>query len=262
MKKNNIKETLNEGKVIINGWLSIPNSFSAELMANEDWDSLTLDLQHGLIDYSSSISMLQAISSSSKTPLARVPWNEPGIIMKMLDLGVLGIICPMINSKKECQEFVSYCKYPPLGNRSFGPMRAQLNYGLDYSSNANDEILSIAMIETKQAVENLEEILSTKGLDGIYVGPSDLSFSYTNKPSFDIKNSPVFEKIKFIVDQAKKNKIFAGIHVGSSNYALDMISIGYQFISFLNEAKIMSAGIKKFIGEIKGVKKETSESVY
>jgi len=262
MKKNNIKKILNQGGTIINGWLSVPNSFLAEVMAKEDWDSLTLDLQHGLIDYSSSIAMLQSISNVSKPSLVRVPWNEPGIIMKMLDLGVFGVICPMINSKEECDKFISYCKYPPKGQRSFGPMRAQLNLGLDYYKNANKEILSIAMIETKEAVENLDDILSTKGLDGIYVGPADLNFSYTNEPNFDIEDNPVFEKIKYIANQSKKNNIFAGIHVGSSKYALKMIDLGYQFISVLNESKIMSEGAKNIISQIKGNKKETSKSVY
>ena len=117
---------LTDKKFILNGWLSIPNSFTAEAMSKMGWDSLTIDLQHGQNDYSTSISMLQAMSNSNIVPFARVPWNDPGIIMKMLDLGVLGIIAPMINNKKECENFVSYCNYPPIGQRSFGPMRAQL----------------------------------------------------------------------------------------------------------------------------------------
>ena len=128
-------------KKIINGWLSIPNSFTAEAMSKMGWDSITIDLQHGQNDYSSSISMMQAINKSDVIPFARVPWNEPGIIMRMLDLGIIGIIAPMINSKKECEDFVSYCNYPPLGQRSFGPMRAQLVYGSDYYQNANENII-------------------------------------------------------------------------------------------------------------------------
>ena len=141
----NIKnKILNEKKILINGWLSIPNSFTAEAMSKMGWDSITIDMQHGLNDYSSSISMLQAISHKEVFPFVRVPWSEPGIIMKMLDLGALGIISPMINNKKECENFVSYCNYPPIGERSFGPMRAQLVYGSDYFSKANENILSFA----------------------------------------------------------------------------------------------------------------------
>ena len=101
-----------KNQAIINGWLSIPNSFTAEAMSQMGWDSITIDMQHGQNDYSTSLSILQAIHSSDAIPFARVQWNEPGIIMKMLDLGVLGIIAPMINTKKECEDFVSYCKYP------------------------------------------------------------------------------------------------------------------------------------------------------
>ena len=134
MIKNKLLELI-KNKYILNGWLSIPNSFTAESMAKMGWDTITIDLQHGLNDFSTSIAMLQAISNSSTIPFARVPWNEPGIIMKMLDAGTCGIIAPMINNKEECEKFVSYCKYPPLGQRSFGPMRAQLVYGNDYFSN-------------------------------------------------------------------------------------------------------------------------------
>ena len=165
MKKNQVLEIWKQNKVCLNGWLSIPNSFTAEGMSKIGWDSLTIDMQHGHHDYSTSIHLIQAISNNT-IPLARVPWNEPGIIMKMLDLGILGIIAPMINTKKQCEDFVSYCNYPPLGNRSFGPMRAQLNHGMDYYENANKNIISMAMIETKEAVENVDEILSVPNLTG------------------------------------------------------------------------------------------------
>ena len=115
----------------INGWLSIPNSITAEAMSKLGGDSLTIDLQHGLNDYSTSLPMLQAMSTSNTVPFARVPWNEPGIIMKMLDAGVYGIIAPMINTKEDCEKFVSYCMYPPLGQRSYGPTRALMYAGED-----------------------------------------------------------------------------------------------------------------------------------
>ena len=187
MRKNNVKEIWKNGKAVINGWLAIPNSFSAEIMSHENWDSLTIDIQHGLNDYSTSISMLQAISTTEKVPLARVPWNEPGIIMKMLDAGTYGIICPMINTKEECEKFVKACRYAPQGYRSVGPLRASIYGGQDYIQNANNEILTMAMIESKEAVKNLDEILSVKGLDAIYIGPADLgSVHYKADPNAKI----------------------------------------------------------------------------
>ena len=200
---NKLIKIWNENKSAINAWLSIPNSFTAEAFGKMGWDSVTIDMQHGQNDYISAIPMVQAISNSNAVPMARVPWNEPGIIMKMLDLGVLGIISPMINSKEDCERFVSYCYYPPIGQRSFGPMRAQVAYGSEYYQHANKNIVSLAMIETKEAVENLDSILSVPGLTGIYIGPADMSSSYGMKPKFDVKEDPVFSKIKLI---AKKNK--------------------------------------------------------
>ena len=147
---NKLFEIWKNDKPVINSWLSIPNSFTAEAFGKMGWDSVTIDMQHGQNDYISAIPMVQAISNSNAVPMARVPWNEPGIIMKMLDLGVLGIIAPMINTKEDCEKFVSYCYYPPIGQRSFGPMRAQLVHGSDYYNNANKNIASLAMIETKR----------------------------------------------------------------------------------------------------------------
>ena len=169
------------------------------------WDSLTIDLQHGINDYSTSISMLQAIANSPTIPFARVPWNEPGIIMKMLDAGTCGIIAPMINNKEDCERFVSYCYYPPFGQRSFGPIRAQLVYGSDYIQSANSQIITLAMIETKEAVDNLDEILSVENLNGVYIGPADMSLAYGLKPQFDVKEDPVFSNIKLIVNKAKEH---------------------------------------------------------
>ena len=185
MRKNKLKKIFAEGKAAINGWLQIPNSFSAEVMAHQGWDSLTIDMQHGVVDYSNALEMLQAISTTDVVPLARVNWNEPGQIMKILDAGCYGIICPMVSNKDEAENFVKACLYPPKGYRSFGPIRGLLYGGSDYAKESNDEILKFAMIETKEALENLDSIMSTKGLSGIYIGPADLSLAVGEEPSFD-----------------------------------------------------------------------------
>ena len=263
MFKNKILEKIKSNQPVINGWLSIPNSFTAEAMSKMGWDSLTIDMQHGQNDYSATLSMLQAISTTDTTPLARVPWNEPGIIMKMLDLGVLGIIAPMINSKKECENFVSYCSYPPKGQRSFGPMRAQLIYGSDYFENANSNIISLAMIETKEAVDNIDEILSVPGLTGVYIGPADMSSAYGLKPQFDVKSDPVFSNIKMIVNKAKKYGKVAGIHNGSTSYAKEMIGLGYQFVTISSDFRSMSAQAQSIIDDMKNIiKEDSSNSAY
>ena len=262
MFKNSVLNIWKEGKPVINGWLTIPNSFTAEAMAKMEWDSLTIDMQHGLNDYSSSISMLQAISNSSTVPFARVPWNEPGIIMKMLDAGTCGIIAPMINNKEECERFVSYCRYPPLGQRSFGPMRAQLVYGSDYFNNANSQIVTLAMIETQEAVNSLDEILSVKNLNGVYIGPADMSIAYGLEPKFDVKEDPVFSNIKLIVKKAKEYGKIAGIHNGTTQYAKEMIALGYQFITISSDYRGMTLFNQKIVKEMKEIEKDQESSTY
>ena len=145
-----------QNRYAINGWLAIPNGFSAEVMANQGWDTLTVDMQHGVIDYAQMVPMLQAISTTATVPIVRVPWLEPGIVMKSLDAGAYGIICPMVNTREDAQRLVSYTHYAPRGSRSFGPVRASLYGGSDYATKANDTIVVFAMIETKQALDNLD----------------------------------------------------------------------------------------------------------
>ena len=257
---NKLVELRKSNKPIINAWLSIPNSFIAEAYSKMGWDAITIDMQHGQNDYSSSIPMIQALSESEAVPMVRVPWNEPGIIMKMLDLGVMGIICPMINNKKDCEEFVSYCYYPPNGQRSFGPMRAQMLHGIDYYKKANNNILSFAMIETKEAVENLDEILSVPNLSGVYIGPADMSSSYGLPPKFDVKEDPVFSNIKLIAHKAKKYNKIAGIHNGSTDYAKEMISIGYNLVTILSDFRVLNSSSQEIIDVMKNKKNDKSGS--
>ncbi len=257
---NNLIDIWKSGKPVINAWLSIPNSFTAEAFGKMGWDSITIDLQHGQNDYQSSISMLQALSSSSSVPMVRVPWNEPGIIMKMLDLGVMGVIAPMINTREDCEKFISYCYYPPIGQRSFGPMRAQLIHGMNYFNKANDNILSFAMIETREAVDNLDDILSVPSLTGIYIGPADMSSSYGLPPKFDVREDPVFSNIKMICDKAKKYNKIAGIHNGSTSYAKEMLNLGYKMVTILSDFRVMSSNSQKIVDEMKSQSSDKSEA--
>ena len=260
---NNLIKIWSEKKSVINAWLSIPNSFTAEAFGKMGWDSVTIDMQHGQNDYISAISMVQAISNSNAVPMVRVPWNEPGIIMKMLDLGVLGIIAPMINTKEDCEKFVSYCYYPPDGQRSFGPMRAQVAYGPDYHQHANKNIVSLAMVETKEAVENLDAILSVPNLTGIYIGPADMSSSYGLPPKFDVREDPVFSNIKMIAKKAKEKGKIAGIHNGSVKYMKEMIEYGFQFTTLLSDFRMMTSHAESLLKELKDVdNKSDNTSAY
>ena len=259
MRENKIKKMMNEGKPVINGWLQIPSTVSAEAMAHQGWDSLTIDMQHGLVDYSNALPMLQTISSTNVTPLARVNWNEPGQIMKILDAGCYGVICPMVSNKEEAEKFVQACMYPPQGYRSFGPIRGLIYGGSDYAKHANQEMLKFAMIETKEALDKLDEIMSVRGIDGIYIGPADLSLAIGEEPSFDKpEGDKVYETIMKILEHAKKNNIIAGIHNMKADYADKMIKKGFQLVTVGSDQRFMSGGAKEAVGKFKDIKsKET-----
>src|SRR6266566_2095871 len=234
LRENKLRTLWKNGGVAVNGWLGIPSSASAESMARCGWVSVVVDLQHGLVDYTDAVPMLQAISQTDATPMARAPWNMPDIIMKLLDAGAYGIVCPMINTPAECEEFIQNCRYAPRGRRSFGPIRAAMYGGADYWKYANETILTIAMIETQQAMDNLDAILKTDGLDAVYVGPSDLGLSLGHQPMADPTAPKVMDAIKFIINTAKKHKIPAGIHCGAPAWARDMIGLGYQLVTLGN----------------------------
>jgi len=260
MKKNKLKELFKAGKPIINSWLAIPSSFSAEVMSNQGWDSLTIDMQHGLIDYPNAVSMLQAISTTETTPMARVNWNEPGQIMKILDAGCYGIICPMVSNRKEAEKFIQACQYPPKGYRSFGPIRASIYGGSDYAKNADEEILKLAMIETKEALENLDEILDTPNLDGIYVGPADLSLAINEEPGFDRpENTKAYKEILRILEAAKKRNLFAGLHNGTAEYAQKMLDKGFNLVTVGSDSRYIAAGAKSDLEKLKGIKESKSK---
>ena len=236
----------------MNGWLHIPSTVTAEGMAHAGYDSLTLDLQHGLMHFDGALPLLKAISTTPVVPLARVPWNEPGIIMKMLDAGCYGVICPMVNTRAQCEAFVGACRYPPHGYRSFGPTRALLYGGADYPQNANQTVLSIAMIETAEALDNLDEILSVSGLDGIYVGPADLSQSFGGPPGADFEEGPVPEALETILQAAKTHGIVAGIHNTSVGYAQRMVEKGFSFVTINTDLAMFTSAARGLVERFRG----------
>jgi 4-hydroxy-2-oxoheptanedioate aldolase len=251
MRPNKLREKWQANEAVVNGWLAIPSNFSAETMAHQGWDSLTIDLQHGVVDYQAMVGMLQAISTTSTVPVVRVPWLEPGIIMKTLDAGAYGVICPMVNTREDAQRLVAYTHYAPRGTRSFGPVRAMLYGGADYPSAANDTIVAFAMIETAQALDNLDAIMSVEGLDAIYVGPSDLSLALGCKPSFDDVEPPVAQAIDHILERATAHDLVAGIHNGTPDVARARIEKGYRFVTVSSDARLIAAGSQQVLAQMR-----------
>ena len=247
---NKIKQLWQSGGAAVNGWLAIPNGFSAETMAQAGWDSVTVDLQHGVQDYMSMVGCFQAMQSHPVLPMVRVPWNEPGIVGKVLDAGAYGVICPMVNTVEEAQKFVSYCRYPPAGARSNGPIRAGI-YGVstNYQKTANEEILCIPMIETQQAVDNLEAILDVPGIDAVYIGPSDLGFSMGLIPILDREEPQILAIYDRIVRETAKRGIAACVHCGTAAYAKRAIGMGFKLVTISNDSGLMLTAAKAAVTE-------------
>ena len=237
---NKLKSLWQSNTATINGWLAIPSGFAAETMAQGGFDSLTVDLQHGVQDYQSMVACFQAIQSHPVLPMVRVPWNEPGIVGKVLDAGAYGVICPMINTPEEARALVSYVRYPPKGKRSNGPIRAAI-YGEagGYQKTANDEILCMPMIETQDAIDNLDAILDVPGIDAVYIGPSDLAFSRGGVPALDQETDEAMSTYQQILTATKKRGQFAGIHTAKPEYAARMIKMGFNMVTLSNDSGIM-----------------------
>ncbi|MCP5146404.1 MAG: 2,4-dihydroxyhept-2-ene-1,7-dioic acid aldolase [Gammaproteobacteria bacterium] len=251
MRENRLKTLWQSGGAAINGWLAIPNGFAAETMAQQGWDALTIDMQHGVVDYQAAVSMMTAISTTPTVPVVRVPWLEPGVLMKVLDAGAYGVICPMVNTREDAERLVAWTTYAPRGKRSFGPVRALLYGGADYPQHANDTIVRFAMIETREALENLDEIMSVEGLDAVYIGPSDLSLSLGCRPVFDDVDPPVADAIERILASAHKHGKVAGIHNGTPEAALARIAKGFQFVTVSSDARLMAAGSQQILGQMR-----------
>jgi 4-hydroxy-2-oxoheptanedioate aldolase len=252
MRKNKLRKIIKDGGTIVNGWCAIPNSYSAEVYAHCGWDSVTIDLQHGPVDFPNALTMMQAISTTDAVPLCRVPWNDAAIIMKLLDAGAYGLICPMINSREEAERFVSFGRYPPIGTRSMGPNRAVQYGGADYWQGANEEVVLLAMIETQAGLKNLESILSVKGLDGVYVGPSDLSMAMGKPPTLDPSDKGVIEAIAQIAKVVRSKGMLAGVHTDSPATAKKRFEQGYNLVTLLNDARLLAMAAGNVVKETRG----------
>ncbi len=251
MRENRLKRIWAGGGVVLNGWLHIPSTWSAEVMAHAGWESVTVDLQHGLHSIETAIQMMQAINTTDTVPLVRVNWNEPGAIMRLLDAGAYGVICPMINTRAECEAFVGACRYPPEGYRSLGPTRARVVMGADYALHANDEIITMAMVETKKALENIDAIASVPGLDGIFVGTGDLRLSLTGTMGFDSDDAVVDAALTAILAACERHGLIAGVFTASPAYARQMIERGFRFVTVKTDSMILGEYAAQIVQQTK-----------
>ena len=250
MVMNSLRDLWRAGETTLGHWASLPSSMASEALARTGVSYVCCDNQHGLIDYAASVGMIQGIISGGSNPIARAPWNEPGIIGKLLDAGAQGVIVPMVNTAGEAQAAVSACQYPPLGARSWGPAGAAPRLP-DYFVASRDQVATIVMVETAEALGNVDEIVSTPGVDAVYVGPADLSISLGLTPKNNDDSAVFVEALDTIVAACQNAGVVPGIHC---NGALTprRLEQGFRMITVSSDMVAMGVGLKVELAKARG----------
>jgi 4-hydroxy-2-oxoheptanedioate aldolase len=254
----NLREMWSDGQATLGAWLSAPTSAGAETTARVGFDYVCVDNQHGAVDYQVTVGMVQGILLGGSRPIARVPWNEPGIIGKMLDAGVEGVVVPMVNSVGEAEAVVHGSRYPPLGERSFGPVMAGMRAS-GYHTTANDTVAVIPMIETVQALRNIDDILAVPGVDAIYVGPADLSLSLGLPPGNNDDRTEFTEALLAIVAACRNAGVVPGIH-STGDLAGRRLEQGFRMITVCGDLLAMRTRMTDELAQARGASGATKPS--
>jgi 4-hydroxy-2-oxoheptanedioate aldolase len=256
-----LRDIWNNGGTTLGGWLSVPSSVTAEATARAGFDYVCIDTQHGAVEYSDVVSMIPAIELGGGRPIARAPWNEPGIIGKLLDAGAHGVIIPMVNTVEEAEAAVRACRYAPEGARSSGPTLVQMRTDRPYFEWALDNVACIPMIETVQAVENIDAILAVPGIDAIYVGPSDLSITLGLGPGNHDESSAFIDALDAISAACARADIVAGIHATGALTA-DRLDRGYRMVTVTGDVQAMKIGLGSELAQARGEQSGVESSMY
>jgi 4-hydroxy-2-oxoheptanedioate aldolase len=252
MIQNPLIELWQRNETAYTGWLNLPSSWSAEVMARAGYDALVVDMQHGLMDRTCMMAMLQAAATAGIPGLVRVSWNEPGALMQALDAGAYGVICPMIGTRAECEAFVSACRYPPRGMRSFGPTRSLVSIGADYVARAATFSLTFAQIETAAGLANVEAIAGVPGLDGLYVGPWDLSMDMGLAEPGNLLDPALLKACDTIAAAARNHGLVAGIFTGSAEDGVRMAARGFRCINIASDSSLLQRAAGEEARKAKG----------
>ncbi len=244
MRKNTVKQKIREGEASVGTWLATGSPLAAEMLAHQGFDWLTVDMEHNAIDLSQLQSLFHAIITTSTIPFVRVPWNDPQIIKRVLDIGAYGVVVPTVQSKEEAERAVGACRYPPDGYRGMGTIRGRLYGGDDYALHANEEICVILMLETIRAVERADEILSVPGIDAVFIGPNDLAASMGLPLGLDNQHPDHVAAVNSIREACERHGVPPGIHCASAAAVNQRIDEGFQWIALSSDAGFMSARAK------------------
>jgi 4-hydroxy-2-oxoheptanedioate aldolase len=219
------------GEGALAAWLLLESPAVAGIVAAAGFDAVVVDLQHGSATPDHLPQLLGAIEATPALPFVRVSWNHPAELMRALDLGARGVICPMVGSRTEAEAFVAACRYPPAGTRSYGPIRAAYGQGREQTDAGNDAVVLFAMIETSDGLANIEEIAATPGLDGLFVGPADLSLAIDLDTFADLTDPALLKTLDAILDVTDRHGLVPGIHAPSPSRATEMVARGFRFVS-------------------------------
>jgi len=246
MRRRDLRKDWAAGRATLGCMLMIPSGFSAELVASAGFDFVVVDWQHGLFGYEGMLSMVQAIGNRA-TPIVRVSWNDPSLIMRALDAGADGVIVPMVNSPAEAKAAAQACRYAPVGHRSWGPTRSALGVPSFGPQHDNDRVICAVMIETVTAVEQVEEILAVPGVDMAFVGPADLSLSRSGgleAPGQTPADRALIEKV---MAAAERNAVVLGTAVTGAEAARSFLERGFRFIAVHNDAGLLATTAREIL---------------
>ncbi len=252
MRTNALKATMKAGRTAVVGWASLGSGYAAEVLGHGGVDAVCVDLQHGPIHLDRAVEMLTALSATPAMPIARPSGNDFAEINKLLDAGAYGVIVPMIDTAEDARRVVDAVRYPPRGRRSFGPARGLLYGGSDYAAHADDELLAFAMIETPQGLANLDAIAAVEGLDGLFIGPTDLSLALGVPPSPKWREEPLRGAIARIHAAAKAHGKLSGIFCMSPEMGADMRAAGFDMVVPGNDAMLLRGAAQAWCDAIRG----------
>ena len=234
-----LKNRWRRDELTLGAWCLLPNALSAEMLAKGGFDWVLIDMQHGCMDYETAVNMIRAIDLGGVTPLVRVPWNEPGIIGRMLDAGAMGVVVPMIQDADDARRAVDACLYPPAGRRSFGPIRVGTRDGAGYFAGANARVAVIPMIETADALANVEAIAAVPGVDALFVGPFDLSIALGLPPGNN-DGEPLFDQAFARIAVAARQAGIATAVLANAELTPRRARQGFRMISVVTDAMVLN----------------------
>jgi len=247
---------LRAGEAVFSGWCGLPYPIVAETIGREGFAAVTLDAQHGLWDVNALMTGIAALRQGGAAPVVRVPVGDFATVSRVLDFGAEGIIVPMINTATDARAFAAAAKYPPVGERSWGPHRATTLAGLAdqsiYLREANDHVIALAMIETATALKNLAAIVDTPGIDGLFLGPSDLSIALSEGKNLDPVSKDVERELDRIVASAQRTGKIPGAYCHSPERAVALAKRGVRFLAVMSDLALFRAGIAAAMKVLKG----------